>query len=61
MKPAPFDFVAPDSLEGALAALAQHGYDAKILAGGQSLIPAMNFRVMQPASCCLTHFILNVR
>jgi len=49
MKPAPFDFVAPDSLEGALAALEQFGYDAKILAGGQSLIPAMNFRVMQPA------------
>lgn len=49
MKPAPFDFVAPDSLEGALAALEQHGYDAKILAGGQSLIPAMNFRVMQPS------------
>ena len=49
MKPASFDFFAPDSLEGALDALEQHGYDAKILAGGQSLIPAMNFRVMQPA------------
>ena len=49
MKPASFDFIAPDSLDGALDALEQHGYDAKILAGGQSLIPAMNFRLMQPA------------
>ena len=49
MKPASFDFLAPETLEGALDALEQHGYDAKILAGGQSLIPAMNFRLMQPA------------
>ncbi len=49
MKPAPFHFVAPDSLEAALEALQQHGGEAKVLAGGQSLIPAMNFRVMQPA------------
>ena len=49
MKPAPFEFVAPDTLEAALEALQQHGYEAKVLAGGQSLIPAMNFRVMQPA------------
>jgi carbon-monoxide dehydrogenase medium subunit len=49
MKPAPFEYQAPDSLEGALAILAEHGDDAKVLAGGQSLIPAMNFRVAQPA------------
>jgi len=49
MKPAPFDYVAPDSLDAALGAMAQYGYDAKILAGGQSLIPAMNFRLAQPA------------
>lgn len=49
MKPAPFEFLAPDSLDQALQALDAHGYDAKILAGGQSLIPAMNFRLMQPA------------
>jgi CO/xanthine dehydrogenase FAD-binding subunit len=36
-------------VEGALAHLAQHGWDAKILAGGQSLIPMMNFRLAQPA------------
>lgn len=49
MKPAPFSYIAPTSLEEALAALDQHGYDAKLLAGGQSLIPVMNFRLAQPA------------
>jgi hypothetical protein len=49
MKPAPFEYHAPDSLEHALALMAEHGGDAKLLAGGQSLIPAMNFRVAQPA------------
>jgi len=48
MKPPPFEYQAPDSLEGALAILAEHGDEAKVLAGGQSLIPAMNFRVAQP-------------
>lgn len=49
MKPAPFEYVAPDSLEQALDLAARYGADAKLLAGGQSLIPAMNFRVVQPA------------
>lgn len=49
MKPAPFEYVAPDSLEEAISLAAKHGTDAKLLAGGQSLIPAMNFRVVQPA------------
>jgi len=49
MKPPAFEYHAPDSLEAALALLAQHGGDARPLAGGQSLIPAMNFRVAQPA------------
>ena len=49
MKPAPFQYYAPRSLEEALALLAEHGYDAKPLAGGQSLVPAMNFRLAQPA------------
>lgn len=49
MKPCPFDYVAPASLEEALAALGEHGVDAKLLAGGQSLIPVMNFRLAQPA------------
>ena len=49
MKPAPFEYQAPDSLEAALDVLARHGGDAKVLAGGQSLIPVMNFRLAQPA------------
>lgn len=49
MKPAPFEYCQPRSLEEALALLAEHGSGAKPLAGGQSLVPAMNFRVAQPA------------
>ena len=49
MKPAPFDYEAPDSLPEALALLARHGGEAKLLAGGQSLIPVMNFRLAQPS------------
>lgn len=49
MKPAPFEYHAPDSLEAALELKAQHGEEGKALAGGQSLIPAMNFRVAQPS------------
>src|SRR5256714_14151049 len=49
MKPAPFDYFAPATLDEALALLAEHGGDAKPLAGGQSLIPAMNFRLARPA------------
>jgi carbon-monoxide dehydrogenase medium subunit len=49
MKPAPFEYHRPDSVEEALSLLAQHGYDAKLLAGGQSLVPAMNFRMAVPA------------
>jgi CO/xanthine dehydrogenase FAD-binding subunit/carbon monoxide dehydrogenase subunit G len=48
MKPAPFAYHRPDTVEGALALLAEHGYDAKLLAGGQSLVPAMNFRLAAP-------------
>lgn len=48
MKPAPFEYLAPDSLDAALEALGQSGGDAKLLAGGQSLIPVMNFRLAQP-------------
>lgn len=49
MKPAPFEYHRPGSLDEALALLAEHGDAAKPLAGGQSLVPAMNFRVAQPA------------
>ena len=49
MKPAPFEYFAPTSLDEVLAILAEYGYDAKVLAGGQSLIPMMNFRLVQPS------------
>jgi carbon-monoxide dehydrogenase medium subunit len=48
MKPAPFEYLAPDSLDAALDLLARSGGEAKLLAGGQSLIPVMNFRLAQP-------------
>ncbi|RMH20842.1 MAG: xanthine dehydrogenase family protein subunit M [Acidobacteria bacterium] len=49
MKPAPFQYHAPASVEEVLALLAEHGDEAKVLAGGQSLVPAMNFRLAQPS------------
>src|SRR4029078_8937826 len=49
MKPAPFLYVAARSVEQALALKAEHGDEARFLAGGQSLVPAMNFRLTQPA------------
>lgn len=49
MKPAPFEYVRPASVDEAIAALAEGGGDAQPLAGGQSLIPAMNFRLARPA------------
>jgi len=48
MIPAPFDYHAPTTLDEALALLARLGDTAKILAGGQSLIPAMRFRLASP-------------
>jgi carbon-monoxide dehydrogenase medium subunit len=49
MKPAAFAYFAPNSLEEAVSLLAQHGDEAKILAGGQSLVPMMAFRLATPA------------
>jgi carbon-monoxide dehydrogenase medium subunit len=48
MKPAPFTYFAPETTDDALAALREHGFTAKLLAGGQSLVPVMNFRLAQP-------------
>ena len=48
MKPAPFQYFAPTSLDQALDLLERYNYDAKPLAGGQSLVPAMNFRLARP-------------
>jgi len=48
MKPAPFEYEAPTSVDEAVALLAEHGQDAKVLAGGQSLAPLLNFRLARP-------------
>ncbi len=49
MKPPPFDYVAATSLDEAVAALQEHGDDAKLLAGGQSLVPLLAFRLARPS------------
>ena len=48
MKPAPFNLLRPSNVDEALALLQSHGDEAKVLAGGQSLVPLMNFRLAQP-------------
>lgn len=48
MKPPPFEYHDPDTLDEALALLAEFGEDAKVLAGGQSLVPLLNFRLASP-------------
>jgi len=49
MKPPRFEYFAPGSVDEALALLAQHGEGAKVLAGGQSLVPLLNFRLVRPS------------
>ncbi len=49
MKPRPFDYVRPDTVDEAVAVLAEHGDDARILAGGQSLLAMLNLRLADPA------------
>lgn len=49
MKPVPFDYFVAHSVEEALAALAAGGEDAKPIAGGQSLVPALNMRLLRPS------------
>ena len=48
MIPAQFDYVAPETLQEALDALAEHGDDAKVLGGGQSLLPILRMRLNAP-------------
>jgi carbon-monoxide dehydrogenase medium subunit len=48
MKPAPFDYFDPRSVEEAVSLLRDHGEDAKIIAGGQSLMPLLNMRMARP-------------
>src|SRR5215472_11571150 len=49
MKPKPFDYVRPDSIDEAVAILTEHGDDARVLAGGQTLLAMLNLRVVEPA------------
>ena len=49
MKPRPFDYARPDSVEEAVAVLAEHGDEARVLAGGQTLLAMLNLRVVEPA------------
>jgi len=49
MKPAAFEYDAPDHIDEVLELLAEHGDEARVLAGGQSLVPLMNYRLARPA------------
>lgn len=49
MKPAPFRYQRPDTIGDALRLLVEGGSDARVIAGGQSLVPAMNFRLARPS------------
>src|SRR5688500_4295767 len=44
----PFEYAAPASVDDAVALLARHGAEAKVLAGGQSLVPLLNYRLARP-------------
>ena len=54
MIPVKFDYLAPTSVEEAVSALGQHGDDAKILAGGQSLLPVLRMRLNAPEVAILS-------
>ncbi|MEO8838733.1 MAG: FAD binding domain-containing protein, partial [Herbaspirillum sp.] len=49
MKPPKFEYLRPSTVAEALAALVANSGDAKIIAGGQSLVPMLNFRLLNPA------------
>jgi CO/xanthine dehydrogenase FAD-binding subunit len=57
LKPAAFEYHRPRTIDDALALLSEVGEDGKILAGGQSLVPLMNFRLAQPAHLIDINFI----
>ncbi len=50
MKPRPFDYLRPDTVEEAIALLGEYGEDARVLAGGQSLVPMLNLRIVEAAA-----------
>jgi CO/xanthine dehydrogenase FAD-binding subunit len=47
MKPRPFNYLRPDTIEETVALLAEYGEDARVLAGGQSLVPMLNLRLIE--------------
>src|SRR5215510_357781 len=49
MKPRPFDYARPDTIDEAVAILGEHGDDARVLAGGQTLLAMLNLHVVEPA------------
>jgi aerobic carbon-monoxide dehydrogenase medium subunit len=49
VKPPRFEYIQPDSVDAVVALLAEHGEDAKLIAGGQSLVPMLNMRLVRPA------------
>ena len=50
MKPPVFDYHAPETVDGVIALLRQYGAEARVLSGGQSLVPMLNLRVLKPAA-----------
>ncbi len=54
MKPAPFAYLRPETVDEALAMLAQHGSEARVLAGGQSLMAMLNLRLAEPTVLVLS-------
>lgn len=50
MKPPAFSYFAPEGVEEVMSLLARHGAEARVLAGGQSLVPLMNLRILRPAA-----------
>lgn len=61
MKPARFEYAAPDTVEEAIALLEQHGEDAKVLAGGQSLVPLLVLRLARPTALIDLNLIEGLR
>src|SRR5437870_13314657 len=54
----PFEYAAPETLDQALGLLGEHGDDAKVLAGGQSLIPILHYRLARPRAVPDTNRLL---
>jgi len=61
MKPFPFEYARPKDLRKAGALLAQSGEGARVLAGGQSLVPMLNFRLARPSALIAIHHLPELR